>query len=45
MICDFGDAKFGEGPFEGEIMPDLYQLHKSCLRLLGMKRSMYGVMV
>lgn len=25
IICDFGDAKFGQGPFEGEVMPDLYR--------------------
>lgn len=24
-ICDFGDTKFGQGPFEGEVMPDLYR--------------------
>ncbi|GIZ43342.1 hypothetical protein CKM354_000657400 [Cercospora kikuchii] len=24
-ICDFGDAKFGQAPFEGEVMPDLYR--------------------
>lgn len=24
-FCDFGDAKFGDGPFEGEVMPDLYR--------------------
>lgn len=25
LICDFGDAKVGEGPFTGEVMPDLYR--------------------
>ncbi|WYZ44877.1 hypothetical protein EsH8_VIII_000193 [Colletotrichum jinshuiense] len=25
VISDFGDAQFGEGPFEGEVMPDLYR--------------------
>ncbi|PPJ52906.1 hypothetical protein CBER1_11505 [Cercospora berteroae] len=24
-ICDFGDAEFGQGPFEGEVTPDLYR--------------------
>lgn len=25
VICDFGEAKFGDGPFIGEVMPDLYR--------------------
>jgi serine/threonine-protein kinase SRPK3 len=25
VISDFGDAQFGEGPFIGEVMPDLYR--------------------
>jgi serine/threonine protein kinase len=25
IICDFGDAEFGEGSFKGEVMPDLYR--------------------
>ncbi|KAK6211166.1 hypothetical protein QIS74_10430 [Colletotrichum tabaci] len=25
IICDFGDARFGDGPFEGQVMPDLYR--------------------
>ncbi|OLN81064.1 Serine/threonine-protein kinase SRPK [Colletotrichum chlorophyti] len=25
VISDFGDAQFGNGPFEGEFMPDLYR--------------------
>ncbi len=25
IISDFGDAKFGKGPFIGEVMPDLYR--------------------
>ena len=25
VLSDFGDAKFGPGPFEGEVMPDLYR--------------------
>ena len=25
VICDFGEAKVGDGPFIGEVMPDLYR--------------------
>ncbi|KAK2015919.1 kinase-like protein [Colletotrichum eremochloae] len=25
IICDFGDARFGDGPFDGQVMPDLYR--------------------
>lgn len=25
VICDFGEAKVGPGPFTGEVMPDLYR--------------------
>lgn len=25
IISDFGDAQFGEPPFRGEVMPDLYR--------------------
>jgi len=25
IISDFGDARFGDGPFVGEVMPDLYR--------------------
>lgn len=25
IISDFGDSRFGEGPFVGEVMPDLYR--------------------
>jgi len=25
IICDFGEAKIGDGPFTGGVMPDLYR--------------------
>lgn len=25
ILCDFGDARIGKGPFQGEVMPDLYR--------------------
>ena len=25
VLCDFGDAQFGDSPYRGEVMPDLYR--------------------
>ncbi|KAK5167736.1 uncharacterized protein LTR77_007435 [Saxophila tyrrhenica] len=33
VICDFGDAKVGTGPFEGEVMPDLYRAAEILLKI------------
>ena len=33
MICDLGHARFGDGPFEGEVMPDLYRAPEIVLRI------------
>jgi len=31
VICDFGEARVGSGPFTGEVMPDLYRAPESIL--------------
>lgn len=33
IFCDFGDARVGQGPFEGEVMPDLYRAPEIVLRI------------
>jgi serine/threonine-protein kinase SRPK3 len=33
VICDLGDARFGDGPFFGEVMPDLYRAPEIVLRV------------
>lgn len=33
VLCDFGDARFGQGPFEGEVMPDLYRAPEIVLKI------------
>jgi serine/threonine protein kinase len=43
IFCDFGDARFGKGPFEREVMPDLYRAPEILLRIpWGEKIDIWG---
>lgn len=33
VLCDFGDAQFGNETYGGEVMPDLYRAPKIILRI------------